>query len=98
DRNVTGVQTCALPICMLATDYPAKRMTPVHCVITARELAQFSDYIRHGGQEFVIVLAGRVRIRFETGEVIDLARHESAYFDSGEIGRAACREGGELQV
>ena len=68
---------------MLATDYPAKRMTPVHGTIAARELAQFPDYIRHPGQEFVMVLAGRVRIRFESGEVLDLARQESAYFDSG---------------
>ncbi len=68
---------------MLATDYPAKRMTPVHGTIAARELAQFPDYIRHPGQEFVTVLSGRVRIRFETGEVVDLARDESAYFDSG---------------
>ncbi|HEY9067637.1 MAG TPA: XRE family transcriptional regulator [Burkholderiaceae bacterium] len=83
---------------MLATDYPAKRMTPVHCVITARELAQFGDYIRHGGQEFVVVLAGRVRIRFETGEVIDLARHESAYFDSG-VGHVYLSTGrGDAQV
>jgi transcriptional regulator with XRE-family HTH domain len=68
---------------MLATDYPAKRMTPVHGTIVARSLAQFPDYIRHAGQEFVMVLAGRVRIQFETGELIELARQESAYFDSG---------------
>jgi len=68
---------------MLATDYPAKRMTPVHGTIAARELAQFPDFVRHPGQEFVMVLSGRVRIRFETGEVIELARGESAYFDSG---------------
>ena len=83
---------------MLATDYPAKRMTPVHCVIAVREFDQFSDYIRHGGQEFVMVLAGRVRIRFETGEAIDLARHESAYFDSG-IGHVYLSTGrGDAQV
>jgi len=68
---------------MLATDYPAKRMTPVHVTIGSRSLAQFPDYIRHPGQEFVMVLAGRVRIQFETGELIELARQESAYFDSG---------------
>ena len=68
---------------MLATDFPAKRMTPLHGVIVARQLAQFPDYIRHPGQEFVMVLSGRVRICFETGEAIELARQESAYFDSG---------------
>lgn len=68
---------------MLATAFPGKRMTPVHGVIVARQLAQFPDYIRHEGQELVVVLSGRVRIHFETGEVVDLTRHESAYFDSG---------------
>jgi len=58
-------------------------MTPLHGTVVARDLAQFPDYIRHPGQEFVMVLSGRVRIRFETGESIELARHESAYFDSG---------------
>ena len=68
---------------MLATEFPGKRMTPLHGIIVARQLAQFPDYIRHPGQEFVMVLSGRVRVHFETGEAIDLARQESAYFDSG---------------
>ena len=68
---------------MLATAFPGKRMTPLHGIVVARQMAQFPDYIRHPGQEFVMVLAGRVRIHFETGEAIDLARRESAYFDSG---------------
>lgn len=68
---------------MLATDFPAKRMTPLLGTIVARELSQFPDYVRHAGQEFVIVLSGQVRILFETGEAIELARRESAYFDSG---------------
>jgi len=68
---------------MLATDYPGKRMTPLHGRIVARELGQFPDFIRHAGQEFVMVLSGAVRIHFETGESIELKRQESAYFDSG---------------
>jgi len=68
---------------MLATGFPGKRMTPLHGTIVARQLTQFPDYIRHPGQEFVMVLSGRVRIHFETGEAIELARQESAYFDSG---------------
>lgn len=68
---------------LLATEFPAKRMTPLHGTIVARRLEEFPDYIRHPGQEFVMVLSGRVRIHFETGEAIELARQESAYFDSG---------------
>lgn len=68
---------------MLATGFPGKRMTPLYGRIVARKRDQFPDFIRHQGQEFVMVLAGRVAIHFETGESIELGRHESAYFDSG---------------
>jgi transcriptional regulator with XRE-family HTH domain len=68
---------------VLATDYPGKRMTPMHGIIVARDASAFPDFIRHPGQEFVMVLSGSVRIQFETGEVIALKRQESAYFDSG---------------
>jgi transcriptional regulator with XRE-family HTH domain len=68
---------------MLATEYPGRRMTPMHGRIEARALGEFSDFIRHPGQEFIMVLSGRVRIQFETGEAVELKRYESAYFDSG---------------
>jgi transcriptional regulator with XRE-family HTH domain len=68
---------------MLATGYPGRRMTPMHGRIEARSLGEFGDFIRHPGQEFIMVLSGRVRIHFETGETVELKRHESAYFDSG---------------
>jgi len=68
---------------MLAAGFPGRQMTPMHGTIVARDPAQFADYVRHPGQEFVMVLSGSVRIRFETGAVIELKRQESAYFDSG---------------
>lgn len=68
---------------VLATDFPGKRMTPLSGRIVARKREQFADFIRHAGQEFVMVTTGRVRIEFETGEVLELGAHESAYFDSG---------------
>lgn len=68
---------------MLATEFPGKRMTPLQGRIVARDRGQFPDFIRHAGQEFVTVLSGRISLQFETGEAIELGRHESAYFDSG---------------
>lgn len=68
---------------MLATVFPGKRMTPAWGRIDARTVDEFPDYVRHGGQEFVMVLSGSVKIAFETGEAIRLKRHETAYFDSG---------------
>ncbi|WP_280154150.1 XRE family transcriptional regulator [Piscinibacter sp. XHJ-5] len=68
---------------MLATEFPHKRMTPLHGAIVARDRREFPDFIRHPGQEFVMVLSGSVRILFETGETVELKRLQSAYFDSG---------------
>lgn len=67
----------------MAGDFPGRRMTPMYARIFARELTQFDDYIRHPGQEFAVVLSGRVRIQFETGESISIGCRETAYFNSG---------------
>jgi uncharacterized cupin superfamily protein len=50
-------------------------MQPLVAVINAREAGEFSETIRHAGQEFVMVLSGRVRILFENGESVELGRH-----------------------
>lgn len=68
---------------LLAGDFPAKRMQPMHGTIVARRVDEFPDYVHHPGQEFLTVLSGRVRICFETGESVELSRGDSAYFDSG---------------
>lgn len=68
---------------MLAGDYPGKKMTPMLGLVVSRERQQFADYVRHPGEEFVMVLSGSVKIEFETGEAIELKRNESAYFNSG---------------
>ena len=68
---------------MLAGDYPGKKMTPMLGLVVSRERQQFADYVRHPGEEFVMVLSGSVKIEFETGEAVELKRNESAYFNSG---------------
>lgn len=67
---------------LLLGEYPHKKMTPMLAIIESRERSEFEDYVRHAGQEFVIVLSGKVRIQFENGESVMLSRFESAYFDS----------------
>ncbi len=68
---------------VLCGAFPHKKMQPLVALINAREAGDFSETIRHPGQEFVMVLSGRVRILFENGETVELGRHEAAYFDSG---------------
>lgn len=83
---------------MLATAFPDKRMTPAWGRIVARSSAEFDDFVRHAGQEFVMVLSGSVCIRFENGQQIVLRRHESAYFDSSVGHMYLSRGRGEATV
>ena len=81
--DVQHYETGQYAYSVLCGAYPAKKMQPLMAVIHAREAADFAETIRHPGQEFVMVLEGAVRILFENGQSIELARHEAAYFDSG---------------
>ncbi|MFK0095953.1 helix-turn-helix domain-containing protein [Pseudomonas sp. NPDC090592] len=84
----------------IAGDFPERRMTPAYARIIARERGQFDDFIRHPGQEFALVLSGRVRIEFETGEAVSIGPQETAYFDSqvGHIYLSESEDGGDAQV
>lgn len=81
--DVQHYETGPYAYSVLCGAYPDKKMQPLMAVIHAREAGDFAETIRHPGQEFVMVLDGAVRILFENGETIELARHEAAYFDSG---------------
>lgn len=85
---------------LVGGDFPHRSMTPMRGRIMARSLDDFDDYIRHPGQEFIIVLSGKVRICFESGESLTLRKHESAYFDSsqGHIYLSASAREAEIMV
>lgn len=68
---------------MLSTGFPGRRMTPMVGRIVARRGGDFAGFVHHPGQEFVLVLRGRVRIEFEHGAAVSLRARQSAYFDSG---------------
>lgn len=67
---------------MLAADLTGKRMVPMRAHVRARSLADFPDYIRHGGEEFVFLLQGALELRFENGTAYALKPGDSLYFDS----------------
>ncbi len=66
----------------LFSDTHGKAMTPIVATINSREIKDFSEFIKHPGQEFALVLSGSVKIVFENGDCIRLKKHEVAYFDS----------------
>lgn len=59
-----------------------KDMTPIIATVNSREINDFSEFIKHPGQEFALVLSGAVKIVFENGESVHLKKDEAAYFDS----------------
>lgn len=70
---------------ILATDISRKRMLPYKARVHARDFSEFDDWVRHGGEEFMLVLSGVVRFYTEFYEPVEMARGDSAYYD-GSMG------------
>lgn len=71
----------------LSTQAAGKQMSPILGTVHARRIHGPQDFARHPGEEFVYVLSGAVDVHFEDGNVVQLARGDSLYFDS-RIGHA----------
>lgn len=71
----------------LATQAAGKQMSPILGTVHARRIHGPEDFARHEGEEWLYVLSGAVEVHFETGDVVQLARGDSLYFDS-RIGHA----------
>jgi transcriptional regulator with XRE-family HTH domain len=66
----------------LCSDVAHKRIVPIHIEIRATTEAEMGELTSHVGEEFLIVLQGRIRIFSEYYEPIDLAAGDSIYLDS----------------
>lgn len=71
----------------LSTELRAKKMFPLKATIRARELEEFGGWVRHEGEEFLIVVSGEVRVYTEYYEPVDLTIGDSIYLDS-QMGHA----------
>lgn len=71
----------------LGTTASGKKMSPVLATIHSRTLEGPENFAKHDGEEFVYVLRGEIDVHFDTGELIQLSRGDSLYFDS-RIGHA----------
>ncbi len=67
---------------MLFPDVWNKAMVPMMGSLKARELADFEDFVRHPGQEFLVVLEGRVTVFVEGRDPVHLSAGDCLYFDS----------------
>lgn len=67
---------------LLAGPLRAKAMLPYRARIRARSFEEFDGWVRHDGEEFLLVLTGVVRLYTEFYEPVDLRRGDSAYYDA----------------
>ena len=42
----------------------------------------YSGFNHHAGQEFLLVITGKLKVVFENGEILELEKDQGAYFDS----------------
>ncbi len=67
---------------LLATELDSKRMVPFKSRVRARNLEQFGGWVRHEGEELLLVLEGDVLVYTEEYEPLALSEGDSTYFDS----------------
>jgi transcriptional regulator with XRE-family HTH domain len=66
-----------------ATDLLNKRFVPIVAEIRARSVSEFSELIRHAGEEYTFVLEGTVELHTDLYAPVTLEVGDSIYFDSG---------------
>jgi len=67
---------------MLFPELWNKSMSPMMGTLKARELVDFEDFVRHPGQEFLIVMEGAVTLHMQGRDAVTLHKGDSIYFDS----------------
>lgn len=67
---------------LLAHSISVKKMVPFKCRVRARSFADFGDWVRHAGEEFLLVLEGSVEVYTEHYEPIQLHEGDSMYYDA----------------
>lgn len=66
----------------LNTDISKKHMIPTIATVKPRSLAEYGEFARHRGEEFVIILDGEAELYTEHYEPVRLSKGDSVYIDS----------------
>ncbi len=67
---------------LLSCELAQKRMIPFKTIVRARRFEEFSEWVRHDGEEFLMVLEGEILLYTEFYEPLRMASGDSIYFDS----------------
>jgi len=72
---------------LLANQLTTKKMLPYKTTVRARDFAEFSEWVRHEGEELLYVIKGEIVFYSEFYEPVQLSAGDSAYYDC-EMGHA----------
>ncbi|MCK0142850.1 XRE family transcriptional regulator [Aliiroseovarius sp. F20344] len=67
---------------LLCNELTSKRMVPYISTVTAREVSEYDDWVRHTGEEFMFVLSGELTLVTEHYRPLDLKTGDSVYYDA----------------
>jgi transcriptional regulator with XRE-family HTH domain len=67
---------------LLASELTGKKMVPYRTTVCARSFDDYQEWVRHDGEEFLLVLSGRVCLYTEFYQPVDLEVGDSAYYDA----------------
>ncbi|MFK0569927.1 helix-turn-helix domain-containing protein [Endozoicomonas sp.] len=72
---------------LLATELSGKKMIPYRTTVRARSFDEYREWVRHDGEEFLLVLRGSIELYTEYYQPVELFEGDSAYYDA-EMGHA----------
>ncbi|WP_394250476.1 helix-turn-helix domain-containing protein [Vibrio profundi] len=67
---------------LLATQLSNKKMMPFKSRIRARNFEEYGDWVRHDGEEFLMILSGSVMFYSEFYEPVPMSEGDSVYYDA----------------
>lgn len=67
---------------LLATQLSNKKMMPFKTTVHARSFDEYSDWVRHDGEEFLLVLSGEILLYTEFYEPVKMQEGDSVYYDA----------------
>ncbi|WP_342609461.1 XRE family transcriptional regulator [Vibrio tritonius] len=67
---------------LLATQLSNKKMMPFKSRVRARSFDEYREWIRHDGEEFLLILEGEVMFYTEFYEPVRLAAGDNVYYDA----------------
>ncbi len=72
---------------LLATELSGKRIIPYRTTVKARSFDEYGEWVRHDGEEFLLVLSGSLELYTEHYQPVELFEGDSVYYDA-QMGHA----------